>query len=649
MFGLKNNRNPNKTGSSADVPISSSVTPNSKISFNDPTACSPNSIYAIPGESSIARLKSSKLVGTSLLFKNTGKPKKSSLPMGHYDVIVIGAGFSGVFASQQACKELPTAKIAIIDSNGLLSPESSSQNECFKMHTGLHYIKDRETAEACLRNTVEMAHAFYDHILDKDNPLAPSRRGRHYLVNNADSPSIEHVKAECENLQRLYAELLKEFPDAEKVFGPPENLISYLEPEQYSHVASSIPFKKVGDQEESINVTLGIETPECQIDIDKFKQHFESVFVYLRDRVKLFYKHTVIRVSHAEEFLGYRVETHRFDSATNKMVKESLYTKAVINCTWQNIDGIDSHLNFQHNDSKPCTIRAKLLVKATVPASLKSMNTCIFFSGPHVSLTRVPESAANPEERVLVTYEPKTNFGHFPSGTELFRMKADSDSSEDVKKLENFKKLIARPTSEAERNEREAELNRLSQEIMDGAARYVPGLKDAKITGQGIGFVKIFAETAAGNEYLYDPYSPIHQRREDGIQQRDLGYVSFSGMKMSHSFKSAQEVVGSVHRQLIVREVLDNMIFDIMSNLSAIEKGDMDYQRRSALRYSLKAHLLSELLGSELVSMLNDSPIENLRLQLMTWSESVVQKTFKQYYDQLALHEIWIPRASASL
>jgi hypothetical protein len=470
----------------------------------------------------------------STLFKDkeASPRRKSFLPNNCYDVIVIGAGFSGVFATQQAYKELGKAKIALIHSNGLLSPESSSQNECFKMHTGLHYVKDRQTAESCLRNTVEMAHAFYDLILDKDKPDAPSRRGRHYLVNNVDSPSVEQVKAECENLKHLYAELIVDYPDAEKIFGSPEKFITYLAPGQYAHIAPSIPFEKTDGDIENISVTLGIETPECQIDINRFKQYFEDVFVYLRDRVKLFGEHAVVRVSHAEDFLGYAIETSRFDKENSKLVKETFYTKAVVNCTWQNIDGIDSHLNFQQNDS-------------------------------------------------------------------LFRIQN-----------ERLKKIISRPASSKVSSSLDNELDILSKEIIEGTVKSAPFLSETKITGNGSG--------------------------EDGIQKRDLCYLSFSGTHISDSYKPAQKVAKLVHRQFIIRDTLEGLILEIMKK--NFTKNDP--QIYPALRHSLTSHLLSELSKSGLTKTVDNLPIDEIEPALTLWKGSI-DKTdlLNQYRKQFTEHQ----------
>lgn len=556
------------------------------------------------------------------------RKKKESAINDPYDLIVIGAGFSGAFTTAEACSELGSqAKIALIDSHGLLSPQSSSQNECFKMHTGLHYISDRTTAETCLRNSVEMANAFYEFILDKDNDHAPSRRGRHYLMSN--SHPVSYVQSECENLRRLYAELLEEFPNARKAFGEPKDFITYLSPQAYPYIASDIPFTNEEGLVESTHISIGIETPECQIDPNRFQEYFNTVFAQNQKKkiLDLLYGRTVTQIHHAENFIGYVVDTIRFDASTEKFVQETLATKSVINCAWQNIDGIDSTINFHHNDKRPSTIRAKLLVKAKMPPSLASMNTCIFSAGPHVSLTRIPSDVKSaqidPIGNLLVTFEPETNLGHFPSGTPLYKI-------ED----ERLRQLIARPTSSSDLSIQQTELANVSQKIMDGAAKYVPDLKDATILGHGIGFVKIFADTTSGNRYLYESTSPIHQRREDGIQERSLCYISFSGMKMTYSFQAAQKVVAMQQQQLAIRETLEYLLKEIMLRLRIFE-GSQEYKIRSAIRYSLREYLLTSLQKITLASFHSEDS-ENI---LRTWMSTInLDQIAQQYSESLIKH-----------
>lgn len=508
--------------------------------------------------------------------------KKSTMGEVIYDAVVLGAGFSGAFSAERICRALPIgSKVALIDSHGLLSTNSSSHNECFKMHTGLHYIGDRETAETCLKNSVEMANTFSNFVLNPSEPSAPSRRGRHYLMSN--SHSIEYVKEECENLRNLYARLLNEYPDARKVFGEPENFITYLSPDQYNYIADDILFSDNEGSSESISVCLGIETPECQIDIRQFKDYFEKIFIHHKEQLDLLYGNHVVKIAFDPDYIGYNIESRRRCSSSNEWEVNTIKTKSIINCTWQHIDLIDSSLNYHQVERKPCSIRAKAIVEANLPAELTAMNTCIFFSGPHVSLTRIPGFHSHESEnRVLITYEPETNIGHFPSGTVPHRI----DS-------ERLKNLLGHNPSLSHEDQQRL-LSEVGAKILEGAAKYVPALSSSTVLNIAIGFVKMFSDTGKGNNYLYDIDSPIHKRRENGVQERDLCYISFSGIKMTYTFKTAGEVAASLVNHLAVRQKVEDITQCVIGRL------EVDFATvshfRSAVRYSLKCHLLSSLM-----------------------------------------------------
>lgn len=518
--------------------------------------------------------------------KNIISPKAQTYE--DYDLLIIGAGFSGAFTAQQACKMLnPGSKIALVDAKGLLNSESSSKNECFKLHTGPHYIGDLETAKKCLRSSVEMAHHFPDYILDSSNPSAPTRRGRHYLMSN--SHPIEMVKERCQQLTEYYQHLIKEFPKAKKVFGEPDDFIRYLNPSEYDYVAPEISVKNdlstPSNEFQKESVILGIETPESQIDIDQFKSFFEHAFKHLEDTLYQFYGHNVSKISYSQDMFHYIVETQYFDHESNKMETKYFRAKSVVNCSWQNIDIIDSNLNFDQVEKMPTSIRAKILIDTPVPKKLAKMNTCIFFSGPHASFTMIPASTTMPEDQLRVTYEPATNIGHYPSGTPHHQVE------------DRNLRIICNPLTEDEKEERETILKNIAKEILAGASRYIPAIDSIeKVNATNLGFVKIFADTGEDNAYLYDVNSPIHQRRESGIQKRALCYIAFSGVKMSYAFDTAKTVVGLIFRDMIYRAALEDAINTyIRKKLIEVNNSDISSLCAPSLVYAAKEYCISVL------------------------------------------------------
>ena len=212
------------------------------------------------------------------------------------------------------------------------------------------------------------------------------------------------------------------------------------------------------------------------------------------------------------------------------------------------------------------------------------MNTCIFFSGPHVSLTRIPGFHRHESEnRVLVTYEPETNIGHFPSGTVPHRI-----DSEYLKNLLGYNPSLSHA-------DRQRLLSAVGTKILEGAAKYVPALSSSIMLNIAIGFVKMFSDTGEGNSYLYDIDSPIHQRRENGVQERDLCYLSFSGIKMTYTFKTAGEVATSLINHLAVRQNIEDIAQPVIARLE--EEFATASHSRSAVRYSLKCYLLSKFMS----------------------------------------------------
>lgn len=151
-----------------------------------------------------------------------------------YDVIVIGGGFAGSFTALELLKK--DYKVLHIDKdNSILGVSSSSYNECYKLHTGVHYLGDLETARQCLLDSIEFAKEFP--LFIQGEPHDPWRKGRHYVVSN----SLFDAKDLCANLQKLYTEKVAEDAD-NAVFGDPKDFIKYLSPEEYPYVATKIPY-----------------------------------------------------------------------------------------------------------------------------------------------------------------------------------------------------------------------------------------------------------------------------------------------------------------------------------------------------------------------------------------------------------------------
>ena len=155
-----------------------------------------------------------------------------------YDVIVIGGGFAGAFTALELVKK--GYKVLHIDKDSsILGASSSSFNECYKLHTGVHYLGDLDTATQCLLGSIEFAKEFSEFI--EGTPGDPWRKGRHYIMSN----SLYDHKEVCDALQKLYEKKVEEDED-NAVFGDPKDFIKYLKKEDYPYVAEKIPYANDG-------------------------------------------------------------------------------------------------------------------------------------------------------------------------------------------------------------------------------------------------------------------------------------------------------------------------------------------------------------------------------------------------------------------
>lgn len=485
-----------------------------------------------------------------------------------YDVVILGAGFAGVYTALELAKTHPTYNILLLDAGPeIISSKSSSYNECYKLHTGAHYLGHFETAKRCLISSIEFAKESSDYILG--SPGEPWRKGRHYLMSNSLF-SVEAAKTVCEGLAETYRNLVKADP-ANKVFGEPEEFIRYLEPEEYSYVADSIPFTEPDSSKDDIKVMLGIETPESQIDINKMKEDLQSRINECKT-IEFLPDHKVKSISWLQDELGYSVQTK--SSNDSKQESTELYTaKLIVNCTWESIERLNKQLGLYIPDGKIIRIKASILVD--LPKNLHNANTCIFSVGPYCSFTNQGNGTA------ILTAEQVTNVGYYSAGIDINDFTVTEDNVPVKKFMEGLD--IA-----------EGKGKDLSEKILQGCVHYIPSLQDAKIREIRVGYVKIIdpERTYSGSNSLHDPESSIHSRQNSGVgQEQDLCFLSNSGMKMTYTKRNAQEICRLIERNLNVREGL--MLF-ISSMKEQIVTGDEKFTS-FLLHHTFREYLLEKL------------------------------------------------------
>ena len=266
------------------------------------------------------------------------------------EVTVIGAGISGSLTGLKSAKKY---KLRIPEAGKKALPGgSSSHNECYKLHTGAHFLGDLATAKHCLQQSVLFAREF-PNFLASDDLGSPWRRGRHYIMSNSLVP-VEKAKDIVRELQVDYAQLVAE-DERNKVFGEPENFIKFLSKEDYPYIADTIPFYDANGKKTEAHVALGIETAESQIDIDKLQTYVQQQ-IEGNPNITFMPSQEVLRIARDPSALGYLVTTKN-DAGE----EETFKTRAIVNCAWQNIETLNNTLGLPKPDDER-VVRIKVSV-----------------------------------------------------------------------------------------------------------------------------------------------------------------------------------------------------------------------------------------------------------------------------------------------
>lgn len=446
-------------------------------------------------------------------------------------VTVIGAGISGSLA---ALKSAQKYKILTLEAGKTVLPEaSSSHNECYKLHTGAHFIGDIATAKHCLSRSVAFAREFPDFLAGSDL-LSPWRRGRHYIMSNS-LVSVERAREVVLELQADYAQLVAE-DEKNKVFGEPENFIKFLSKEDYPYLAETIPFYDSDNTKTEAHVALGIETAESQIDIDKLQGYVQQQ-IEEHSNITFMPSQEVTHIARDPSALGYLVTTKNAEGK-----KQTFKTRTIVNCAWQNIEILNKTLGLSMPDDER-VVRIKVSVLVELSASLRNINTCIFSSGPYASITVLPNGTA------VLTSERWTNAGSFKAGI-----------------------AMPGPISELLDNMtlNTAVGQHVAQQIVLDCASYLSEEARAEfqtlpIKELRVGFVKIKGPYT--QQSIYQANSCVHSRLEDGVEEFEAGFIANGAMKMTYAASNATIVSEMLDRHLAILNKMDELIVRIKERL----------------------------------------------------------------------------------
>ena len=436
-----------------------------------------------------------------------------------HEIVVIGAGISGTLTALELAAN---HRILLIESGKEILPDScTSRNQCFKLHTGLHYFGNIETAKLCLKKAIAFAKEFPDCILGRQNLNASYRRGRHFVMSNSLVKPEEAIKVAIE-LKELYIQLIASDPK-NKVFGDPDRFFKVLSSEEYSYLSKDIPCYDESGSCHKTSVVLGIETAESLVD-------FNALRMNLRQKVSQCPNITVLPNTKVLDLIP-RNETQKYklsvvdENGFNFLIETSF----VVNCAWQNIELIGKKIHSNYLRKEAGVNRIKITTLVQLPEQLHSMHTCLFSTGPYCSITVLANGEA------ILASERLTNVGYYPIGEEM------------PKALEEKVQQITSQKIEG---------NQFARQILeDCSAYFCPSIQSlmmaSKIKEVRVGIVKqVDSIKKYDNTSIYRHDSIVHSRLDTGVCSVIPGYIANASMKMVYALDNAKYIKEIVEHQL---------------------------------------------------------------------------------------------------
>ncbi|STX52394.1 Uncharacterised protein [Legionella busanensis] len=556
---------------------------------------------------------------------------------GKYDFVVIGAGMAGINAALKLNNLTINGRkprIALVEAGSEVLPSTcSSQNECNKLHTGMHYLADKETALKCLENAIEFAKEFPDFMASrpgfKDNPCL----GRHYLLDKSQVP-LKAAEDVIEALIEFYKEKIKEDP-ANKVFGEPEDFIRELDREKYSFISTSIPYR---DEEGKIvgttSVLKAFQTTEPQVDIPKLQKHLQSE-INNNKNITFIPNTYVTSMGSTSDHLGYYIcaESRKQDGGKGGEPIR-LEASQIINCAWENAAFLNKGLESSaskppHKDSQGVN-RVKVSIEVKLPEKLSHINTSLFSTGPFFSFTNLGGNG-----RAILTSEYYTNIDSYPTGIE---MPVDLE-----KRIENLRKTslnedakqlaiaIIKDCAECFTDEFKLPLLELVRKELEDQAAEVEIDSEKKIKIH-VGIVNI---TGLQKEYtkkdIHSLNGIMHQRRSIGVTETDLGVVTFLASKMTNAVAGARKAIEIIVEHMYLQEKYNQLAKLIKDKLlllpRAWDENDMaeinhllyiDFKQR--IREVIES--IDYAVGKDIYGTLLESKAEKLTKEILKFKDN---------------------------
>jgi hypothetical protein len=459
--------------------------------------------------------------------------------MKEYDVIIIGAGLAGASLAPEIAAT--GYNVLLIDEGKeLIGTQSSSYCQSYRIHNGSHYIKDLPTAKKCLEESIKFVKK-YPHFTigyKTNEKILQTYPGRSVIMSNSEFPPNDAINA-FQELKKHYDTLVSESKE-NKIYGDPNNFIKYLITNECPEIAKDIPFFSKDDKVISISPAMIVEIPEFLIDIQKCRSNLESSFLKFHGQLMLNQK--VIEITFLPDDLKYLVTTIDVYNGEKNIYK----TKAIVNCSWQEIELLGKKLESYTTFEKLVRIKASLLIE--LPLQLRNISNYIFGIGNYATLTNLSNGYA------VVTFEEATQIGEYIITAEY--QKASLTLESGARKITYNKNGCI----QLEFKEKE-----IVDKIWKGIIRYFPALAAASPKELRIGYVKTI--NGMCNHKRISPDGTVH-----GIQQQGLCYIDLHGMKATFAVNAAEQCLKKLNTNIAFRKYL-------LCQLYALKNKDKKYER----------------------------------------------------------------------